>query len=137
MNACPICKEAGGFRVKLTAAGAQHTCRKCQAVIPAHALEEAEDAPPPPAVAPSAHRTTPATAAASPDAPLDVIKAAKARVRFLNAEIRRLRKLETERDELVRLLAAAKTPKAERRGGAGTVIDAVERLRPRGRGVGN
>ena len=39
--------------------------------------------------------------------PFNVIAAAKARVRELDAEITRLQKLKTERDQLKRLLAAA------------------------------
>lgn len=42
-----------------------------------------------------------------PKKPLNVVKAAKARLREVNREIKRLRALETERDELQRLLAAA------------------------------
>lgn len=40
--------------------------------------------------------------------PFDVIASAKARLRELNTEIRRLQKLTRERDQLARLLAAAK-----------------------------
>lgn len=48
--------------------------------------------------------------ATSPLSGLDVIKAARARLRELNAEISRLKKLTAERDRLERLLTAAKTP---------------------------
>ncbi len=55
------------------------------------------------AQAPQAAAKTPAVS----DKPLNVVKAAKARLKAVNSEIKRLRKLEAERDELVRLLAAA------------------------------
>ena len=41
------------------------------------------------------------------DVPLDVIKLAKRRLRYVKSEIRRLRKLEAERDQLERMLNAA------------------------------
>ena len=43
----------------------------------------------------------------APAEPLDVLRAARARLRFLNAEIKKLRKLESERAQLTRLLDAA------------------------------
>lgn len=43
----------------------------------------------------------------SPIAPKDVIRLAKARLKEVEREIRRIQKLETERDELKRLLDAA------------------------------
>lgn len=56
----------------------------------------------------------PAAAAAPPKAkrsaePPNVLKLAKERKKYLDSEIRRLRKLEREREELVRLIDAAKT----------------------------
>lgn len=42
----------------------------------------------------------------------DVIKAAKQRLRFLKSEIRALKKLEKERDQLERLIGAAERPLA-------------------------
>ena len=42
--------------------------------------------------------------------PINVIQAARARLRELNTELARMKKLTRERDQLVRLLAAAKTP---------------------------
>lgn len=45
-----------------------------------------------------------------PAAKFDVLKAARARLRELNTEIARLQKLTVERDQLARLLDAAKTP---------------------------
>lgn len=42
--------------------------------------------------------------------PLNVVQAARVRLRELNTELARMKKLERERDQLVRLLAAAKTP---------------------------
>lgn len=56
-------------------------------------------------VATSPHRPAPL---AKKSAPPNVIQLAKARKKYLDSEIRRLRKLERERDELVRLLDAAK-----------------------------
>ncbi len=54
----------------------------------------------------AAPRAQPAKRIAT-DKPFDVIKAAKARLRAVEREIKRLRALETERDELRRLLDAA------------------------------
>jgi len=45
--------------------------------------------------------------------PINVIAEAKRRLRELNSEIARLRKLEKERDQLKRLLAAAEKPDAQ------------------------
>ncbi len=43
------------------------------------------------------------------DKPLNVVKAAKARLREVERDLKRLRKLEVERDELKRLIHAAVT----------------------------
>ncbi len=58
------------------------------------------------ALAPEVPKAAPAKPVAV-EKPLNVVKAAKARLKDVNREIKRLRKLEAERDELVRLLAAA------------------------------
>jgi hypothetical protein len=42
--------------------------------------------------------------------PLDVLKAARARLRFVRSEVKKLRKLEREQAQLERLLAAAMRP---------------------------
>jgi hypothetical protein len=59
------------------------------------------------AVAPPA---PPATAASKPLAPRDVLRLARARLRELDKEIRRLERLTKEREELRRLVAAAGKP---------------------------
>lgn len=60
--------------------------------------------------APPASRQAPQRIAIKPG---DVIKLAQLRVRELNAEIRRLKSLERERDQLKRLLSAANTQKGK------------------------
>lgn len=58
-------------------------------------------------LAPPASRTNEQRTAAKPLRPRDVVRAAKARVREIRAELKRLGKLQTELAELVRLLDAA------------------------------
>ncbi len=71
-------------------------------------LDELEDD-----VAPSPRPATPARRVAvrpaKPLAPKDVVRLAKARLREVEAELKRMRRLELERAELQRLLAAAKS----------------------------
>lgn len=50
--------------------------------------------------------------ARKPAESFDVIKAAKQRLRFLKTEIKALKKLEKERDQLERLIGAAERPLA-------------------------
>jgi len=52
--------------------------------------------------------------AAKPDKPVDVLKLARARLRELKTEIARLHRLEKERDQLERLLAAANSTETKR-----------------------
>ena len=60
--------------------------------------------PPPPVAAVTAR---PVVAAAAPISPRDVVRLARARLKDVEREIKRLHKLEAERDELKRLLDAA------------------------------
>lgn len=53
-------------------------------------------------------------ASATTTGPINVVREARKRLREIHREIKRLRKLETERDELMRLLDAAQ-PKAQLR----------------------
>jgi len=55
-----------------------------------------------------------ATVSNTTSEPLDIVKAARSRMRELNAEIKRLTKLTHERDQLKRLLEAAKKPTGAR-----------------------
>lgn len=66
-------------------------------------------------IKPIASTTMPKAASLAPKAthaPLDVIKAARARLRWVRKEIKALRKLEAEEAKLERLLAAADAPLA-------------------------
>lgn len=70
----------------------------------------AQQAPRPVAVAPV--RPVPVTVAVTATlSKQDILSRARSELKALNAEIRRLEKLKRQRDELKRLLAAAKTPK--------------------------
>lgn len=65
------------------------------------------------AVSRSAPATTRAVPKAKPIAPRDVLRLARARLREVEAELKRIRRLEAERDELKRLLdAASNKPRA-------------------------
>lgn len=54
-----------------------------------------------------------ANRSAATERPLNVLKAAKQRLKAVKVEIKRLRKLEREEAELIRLIAAAERPMAE------------------------
>lgn len=88
-------------------------CGKCGIVQHDQSGTGTTAAPP---VAPVTAKAAPYAASPMPldmakTARFDVLKAAKARLRELNQEIARLQKLTKERDELKRLLDAAKSPK--------------------------
>lgn len=59
-------------------------------------------------------RTAVASKPSASLSPKSVVKLAKAELTRLNAEIRRLEKLKTQRDELKRLIAASKQPRPNR-----------------------
>lgn len=122
MTECPLCHDTAGFRVKLVDGVAMHKCNSCSASVPVVDVEDEASAgvraAPPATVRPG---TRPAPAPAKPDAPVNVVKLARARLRVVEREIKARQKLETERDQLRRLLAAAQGPKAARGEGARSV----------------
>ena len=107
------CAACGHEDVPLTRIAADgrliRQCQKCQAQLaePAEIHGGPPQAPPKPVEPPPIGRRTRRRAAADGSAPLDIVKAAKARLRWLNRGLKRLKKLEQERTELQRLLDAA------------------------------
>ena len=109
LSVCPKCGSTYlGTRVE-PMVGAIRFCRDCEHVMP----QDEDPRPQPQAVA------TPGPAAVhtaetkrpkrepQPDAPANPVPAMKARLRWLDSEIRRLRKLEAERETLAHILSAA------------------------------
>lgn len=106
------CGACGGesYGAVFTPDGVLQRCNGCGALtkpeeavppqLPLQAIEEPSLPPPPPQ--PSPAKPVIATGVGN------VLANARARVRELNAEIKRLESLRKERDELTRLLAAAK-----------------------------
>lgn len=99
------CPECHGSRLKSAygSDGIEHTCLDCLTVF---RNETAAPAPVERKPAPVAH-VSPAKAKPLKATEQDVIKLARAQLKQLNAEIKRLKKLEVQRDAIKRLLAAA------------------------------
>jgi hypothetical protein len=114
MKTCPLCSASQGFRVKFAQGRMTHVCNACEAAVPASSVgaesaavdDEPLAAPMPRA---KAKATTPSGA---PAAPINVLKLAKARLKVVERELRVKALLEKERDELRRLILAAKSPGA-------------------------
>lgn len=85
-------------------------CAVCHEVVPSPEEEQDHEPKPAPAIAPTQDRPVQTVT----DEPLDVIKAAKARVRWLRKELKRLGSLQAELDKLSRLLDAAGSTRAPR-----------------------
>ena len=101
---CPICRGSK-LAAEFTETGMVYKCLADGTVFadsPA-AHEELNEAP---RREPESKRAAP-TNKSAPVTDRDVVRLARARLRELNAEIKRLRKLEAQRDALKRLLAAA------------------------------
>lgn len=98
-----------------TPAGLVRLCSKCGLKVATVDRAEAVRGQAPVApVAPTATPTRPhVMPEPKPTKPRSVLRQARARVTELNREIKRLERLRTERDELKRLLAAAKKPSTE------------------------
>lgn len=107
---CPTCGVDVAPFSDFTDQGIQERCPRaeCGAIIVTRPTVNVATTSP--AVAP-AKRTRGAPSTAQPES-FDVIKAARARLREVERQIKQLRKLEKERDQLSRLLKAADRPLA-------------------------
>lgn len=101
--------------------GVYKQCRSCKYIVrdetqeePGEAVEEPRDAAPEPVKKTRAARAKPVAPEASLGQ-LDVVKAARERLKFVKSEIRRLRKLEKEEATLSKMLEAAAGPKRKRK----------------------
>jgi hypothetical protein len=99
---CPVCGGTN-FAAEFTPDGTEYKCLKDGTVFSAPAPDEIEET----FVAPPPRAKTKAPVSRVFATPKDVVRDAKAQLRELEAEIKRLQKLIPQRDALKRLLAAA------------------------------
>jgi rubredoxin len=109
-----VCSGCGSdsFGAVFTAGVVRHRCNGCGNLFDAE--QTAPSAAAPSAAKPSVERRPVETPTAAAMAPASLLKSARARVRELTREINRLKALTKERDELRRLIAAAKQPSPKR-----------------------
>lgn len=113
---CPSCNsdwmttalQGGVVVIKCGACG-------CRVQSPSGSQPESSQRPPQspkaqPAPQPTAQPRKRREKAPQPDTPLDPVPALRARLKWLDGEIKRLRKLEAEREQLARILSAASGP---------------------------
>jgi hypothetical protein len=91
--ACAGCGDESGPVVQMTPTGKRRTCGKCGMPAPGPTVLVQPDVA---AAAPRQPRTS--------AIPLDPIKQIKARLKYLDGELKRLRKLEAERAQLQKIL---------------------------------
>lgn len=111
---CEACSSTG-FRVRLDQDNRRtaFTCRGCGETT---YVRDEDEAPPvatasKPVVAPAPLKLS----VSAEDAPINVLRLARARLRHVNAELKRMSKLQSERDELKRIIdAATRKPAAVR-----------------------
>lgn len=105
---CPGCGHDVAPVTEFSLEGMFRKCPRIECGTPLGPVETAQVQVPPENVAPTRQRKPRARVES-----FDVIKAAKARLRELDRQIRQLKKLEKEREQLKRLLDAAQGRPAE------------------------
>ena len=111
---CPQCQGAQ-LASSFTPEGIRYNCLGCGCVFKDSPEAEFDNDALEPVAARPAPKAPPAVAqkTASPLSPKDILKIARARLRELNAEIKVLTARKQERDQIKRLLAAAKKTKTD------------------------
>lgn len=115
---CPFCGTSREpyYTVEI-GSGKRYICPECEKQVPAPSPPEAQ--PTQPAKQPAQSTQAPVAPPSSPivleqGEPLDILKAARARRRWLTTQLRQAKAWKRELDSLTRLLAAAGTKRAPR-----------------------
>ncbi len=111
---CPACSHDVEPLVEFTTGGLHQKCPRVECNVSLGGVQVTASSEAPIAIAAPRGLTAPyKRTRPAPAQSFDVVKAAKARLREVERQLRDMRKLETEREQLKRLLTAAERPLAE------------------------